>query len=93
MKHYLLVIEDDVSPRIKGPYDTAADRDGAARAHVNTDPDRNDGVYRLDLIEVIATRNHPMDMVEAPFINAHPTIATYTSEYFAPTHNNKQPIG
>ena len=48
-RFYLLVIHGDVEPEVRGPFERAQLRDEAAREHRSSDPDKDDGLYRLDV--------------------------------------------
>lgn len=49
-KHYLVVVENDVEPRIVGPYDTPEERHAMAQTHRRNDPEKHDGLYILDAV-------------------------------------------
>ena len=53
MKHYLLVIEDDIQPVLHGPFRNSAERDEMAREHRRGDPVKDDGLYKLDVDGVV----------------------------------------
>ena len=50
MKHYLLIIEGDVEPDLRGPYLNEDRRDVEAFTHRHSDPSFNDGLFRVDLM-------------------------------------------
>jgi len=53
--HYLLVIENDVEPQLKGPFSKSNDRDLSAIQHRINDPEKCDGLFRLDIKDNIPT--------------------------------------
>ena len=49
MKHYLLIVHEDVYPELLGPFQTEELRDRVARDYRATDDqDLQDGLYKLD---------------------------------------------
>ena len=48
-KYYLLIVRGDVEPELKGPFVTESARDAAALQHRAGDPDREDGLFPLDV--------------------------------------------
>jgi hypothetical protein len=48
--HYLLVIEDTVEPDLRGPFTKVKNRDAAAIQHRRNDPEKNDGLFKLEII-------------------------------------------
>lgn len=49
MTYYLLVVQGDVEPVLRGPYKSEAARDRAAKRHRMTDPEMEDGLFPLDV--------------------------------------------
>ncbi|MGB7537764.1 MAG: hypothetical protein WBM17_04425 [Anaerolineales bacterium] len=48
-KHYLVVVAGDVEPSLWGPYPSPEARDQAAKDHRRDDPDKEDGLYTLEI--------------------------------------------
>jgi len=46
--YYLLVMENDISSDLQGPWNTMEDRDEAALKHRAEDPDKEDGLFMLN---------------------------------------------
>lgn len=46
---YILHIEGDVDPELKGPYNTHEERDKAAVELRRDDPEGRNGIFRLDI--------------------------------------------
>lgn len=46
---FLVITVGDVEPELRGPFRNEAERIGAARAHRATDPEKRDGLFRLDV--------------------------------------------
>jgi hypothetical protein len=63
MKHYLLVVEEDIEPMLHGPYKNGAARDDAAFCHKNLRGDE-DGLYRLDVNKRGIPRVRPFGAME-----------------------------
>jgi hypothetical protein len=49
MKLYLLQIWGDIEPVLRGPYKTEALRDKAAKRYRKADPEKNNGLFPLDV--------------------------------------------
>lgn len=49
-RYFLLIIHGDVEPELAGPFVTEAARDQAAKEHRANDPDRDDGLFPLDIV-------------------------------------------
>jgi hypothetical protein len=49
-KLYLLTTIGDVEPELSGPFETKEDRLKAAVSHRQNDPDKKDGLFKLDVI-------------------------------------------
>lgn len=49
MTRWLVVVEDDIEPRIEGPFKSDRTRITAAREHRRNDPDKRDGIFGLDI--------------------------------------------
>ena len=49
MSRWLVVVEDDVEPRLEGPFRSEGKRIAAARAHREDDPEKRDGLFGLDI--------------------------------------------
>lgn len=46
---WLVVVEGDIEPRLEGPFRSDRSRIISAREHRRNDPERNDGLFRLDI--------------------------------------------
>ena len=69
VRFYLLVMHGDVEPELRGPFEQAHVRDDAARKHRCGDPEKCDGLYRLDVVEsgvptVVAYEGLELEAVE-----------------------------
>jgi hypothetical protein len=72
--YYLLVIHGDVEPELRGPYKSEAGRDRAAKRHRLTDPEKEDGLFPLDV---------PDTFPEMVAKNGNkPEISTYSGAFF-----------
>jgi hypothetical protein len=49
MTRWLVVVEDDVEPRLEGPFKSDQGRVVAAQEHRKKDFDKRDGLFRLDI--------------------------------------------
>jgi|HubBroStandDraft_6_1064221.scaffolds.fasta_scaffold02665_4 hypothetical protein len=49
MARWLVVVEDDVEPRLEGPFRSERKRIAAARAQREDDPEKRDGLFGLDV--------------------------------------------
>lgn len=49
MTHWLVVVENDIEPRIEGPFKSDRMRINAARRHRRNDPEKRDGIFGLDI--------------------------------------------
>ena len=49
MTRWLVVVEDDIEPRLEGPFKNDQTRVAAARDHRTRDLDKRDGLFRLDI--------------------------------------------
>jgi len=48
---YLSIIVEDIDPTIEGPFETEEDRLLTAVEHRDNDPDKNDGIFKLDIVQ------------------------------------------
>lgn len=51
--YWLIVVYGDVEPGLHGPYATKDYRDQHALKHRASDPDMNDGIYKLTIDEEV----------------------------------------
>jgi hypothetical protein len=58
MTRWLVVIEDDLEPRLEGPFKSDLRRVVAAREHRKKDFDRRDGLFQLDITASGIPRMH-----------------------------------
>ena len=49
MTRWLIVVEDDIEPRLEGPFKSDRIRITAAKGHRRKDLDKQDGIFRLDI--------------------------------------------
>jgi hypothetical protein len=49
-KHYLLATIGDIEPKLSGPFETEESCLNAAISHRQNDPDKKDGLFKLDII-------------------------------------------
>ena len=49
MTRWLVIVEDDIEPRIEGPFKNDRIRLVAARKHRRNDPEKRDGIFGLDI--------------------------------------------
>jgi hypothetical protein len=49
LRLFLVITVGDVEPELRGPFCNEAQRIAAARAHRATDPEKRDGLFRLDV--------------------------------------------
>lgn len=52
---WLIIVYGDVEPELYGPYTKEEYRDISAKSHRKRDPDINDGIYKLTIIDRIPT--------------------------------------
>ena len=50
MEFYVLHVIGDVEPVLVGPYYQASDRDTKAKALRNADPEKENGIFMLDIV-------------------------------------------
>ena len=48
-ERYLVIVEGDVDPSLRGPYSTEERRDRAALRHRRQDPEMRDGIFKLNI--------------------------------------------
>ena len=58
MTHWLVVVEDDLEPRLEGPFKSNRRRIRAAQEHRKKDSEKRDGLFRLDVTASGAPRMH-----------------------------------
>jgi hypothetical protein len=49
MTRWLVVVEDDIEPRLEGPFRSDGKRVTAAQEHRTKDLQKRDGLFRLDI--------------------------------------------
>jgi len=76
---WLIVIEGDVHPRLYGPYIRQKHRDQKARDLREDDPNKENGIYKLDLFPRMETHG------EYITIKLSPEITTYSGGFFDET--------
>jgi len=51
MKRWLVIVIDDIEPYIHGPFDSEETRSEWAKYHRFKDPEKKDGIYKLNTHE------------------------------------------
>lgn len=73
---WLIIVEGDVEPKLHGPFEDKNIRDLYATTHRKEDPDKNDGIYKLDIEATVIVESTSITF------SATPRVSSYSGGFF-----------